>query len=145
MTTPDRPAPQFTWGEFACKDAQRTPYPDAWRLTRGVPLGLECERIRAKIGPFTPDSVFRTWAHHLAIYADMTPPQIPPARSQHLDGRAADIPKPAKMPWDEFQAHLSAASAEPESLIRYLCFYPEQGFAHIDIRPTQFLVVESKV
>jgi hypothetical protein len=129
--------PHFTWDEFACNDAICTPFPLDWRASRAVPLANELERLRMVIGPFTPTSVFRTWAHHAAIYAAMRPRQTPPAQSEHLAGRAADVPCPATgMTWEAFVNAVRGVAAQEDSRIRYVKFYRRQKFCHLDIRPT---------
>lgn len=139
---PARAASHFPWSEFACKDNVRTPYPLDYRIERGVPLGTELECLRDIIGPFTPTSVYRTWAYHAAIYAAMKPPQVPPPQSQHLYGRAADVPCPWQMEWARFvQAVLDIAHREG-GRVRYVKFYRHGQFAHLDIRLTDRLKVE---
>jgi hypothetical protein len=143
---PVRASKNFPWEEFECHDATPTIYPLDWRISRGVPLAAELERVRRHIGAFRPTSVYRTWDYHCAIYAAMRPPQPPPAQSQHLSGRAADITCPAKMEWLAFVAAIKAAANENGSQIRFLKFYrpsPSRGgFAHLDIRLTSRLLVE---
>lgn len=136
------PSEHFPWHEFACQDRLRTPYPLDWRQDRAVILAGELERIRARIGPFRPMSVYRTWDHHVDIYRSLRPPQEPPRHSQHLAGRAADVPAPPDMRWAEFRAAIVAAAEEPGSQIRYLKFYRRQRFAHVDVRPTTTLKIE---
>lgn len=137
----DRPSLHFSWREFACRDRTRTPYPLDWR-DRGRALAVELERIRLRIGPFRPTSVYRTWSHHAGIYRSMTPPQTPPAGSQHLAGRAADVPCRPDLPWDAFTRAILEVAHQPDSRLRYVKFYRRQRFAHVDIRPTAALQVE---
>jgi hypothetical protein len=139
---PAKPSPHFDWSEFRCHDQFETCYPIDWREDRGVKLAIELERIRARIGAFTPSSVYRTWAYHKAIYAQMRPPQTPPASSQHLYGRAADVPCPESMTFAQFVGYVKMAAAEPGSLIRYIKFYRADAFAHVDIREAKTLKVE---
>jgi len=140
MPLPDQPSPHFTWSpEFECHDVTGTQYPLDWRVLRGVPLAIELERIRSRIGPFTPTSVFRTWDWHVAIYARMNPKQTPPPTSGHLFGRAADVPwAPSEhMPtWESFRAGILAAAREPGSKLTYIRFYRHDSFAHVEMRPS---------
>jgi hypothetical protein len=142
MPLPERPGKWFSWDEFACKDAIGTPYPLDWHATRGVRLGRELDRIRARTGPLVLSSVYRTWAHHQAIYAAMHPPQTAPAGSDHLRGDGADVTCPAAMKWPIFVEHVLDAAHEPGCLIRYLRFYRRQRFCHVGIRNTDTLLVE---
>lgn len=139
---PEKPGEHFEWDEFECPDAHGTEYPREWRATRGVQLGRELDRVRDRIGAFSPTSVYRTWEYHCAIYKRMHPPGKPPAGSQHLTGRAADVPCPSGMTFSTFINHIKAAAAESGSLIRYIRFYRRQNFAHIDIRERKTLLVE---
>jgi len=118
-----------------------TPYPVDIRIERGVPLANELERVRAVLSsrlhrdsPLWLDSVYRTRAHN--AFVGGTP------LSQHQSGRAADVRCPHGCLYGMFRNAIEVVAAEPDSRIRYLCFYPNQGFAHVDIRPTSRLVVE---
>jgi hypothetical protein len=142
MPLPERASLHFPWSEFRCHDQLETEYPLDWRIGRGVPLARELERIRTRIGPFVPTSVFRTFEYHTSVYRAMRPPQTAPAGSQHLTGKAADIPCPAKMPWKTFSAAIQDSAREEGSLIRYCRLYMKQRFAHIDIRDRPTLLVE---
>jgi len=139
---PPTPSLHFDWFEFACKDYYYTAYPEDLRVSRGVPLANELERVRAWLSaalhrdcPLFLDSVYRTVAHNKAMGGR--------PKSQHLDGRAADVRCPHGCTYALFRQAIDAVAAEPDSRIRYLCFYPNQGFAHLDIRPTKTLVVEA--
>ena len=70
--------PHFAWSEFECHDNVGTPYPNDW-ADRALALALELERIRTRIGPVSPTSVFRTWTWHKVIYSRMSPKQTPPS------------------------------------------------------------------
>lgn len=139
---PERPSDHFTWDEFACSDMLLHIYPLDWRLSRGIPLAVELERVRARIGAFRPTSVYRTWLHHVAIYDAMRPKKTAPAASQHLFGRAADVPCGEALEWHRFVQHVLDAAHEPASTIRYLQFYPSQRFVHLDCRQRKILAVE---
>jgi uncharacterized protein YcbK (DUF882 family) len=140
-TPPHAPSVHFSWEEFACKDYLHTPYPVDIRSERGVPLANELERVRAVLSqrlhrdcPLWLDSVYRTLAHNSFVGGK--------PRSQHLAGRAADVRCPHGCTYAMFRQAIEDVAAEPDSKIRYLCFYPHQGFAHLDTRPTVRLVVE---
>lgn len=130
---PEKPSLNFEWPEFACHDALGTTYPLDW-WERGVSLAIELERIRVRIGPFTPTSVYRTWPAHKRVYASLRPPQTAPAGSRHLTGEAADVPCPDDMTFSVFVQHIKDAAAEPGSKIRYVKLYRGDAFAHVDIR-----------
>lgn len=142
LVLPTRPSKHFTWEEFACDDAVGTPYPIDWRVSRGVPLAVELERIRTYTGPLTLTSVYRTWSHHQGIYSRMRPPQAAPAGSQHLAGRAADVACPTSCSWDEFVAVVRLVAALKDSQIRYVKCYRRQRFVHVDIRVRKTVLVE---
>jgi len=140
-TPPRTPSLHFSWDEFACRDYMHTPYPVDIRIDRGVQLANELERIRALLSsrlhrdcPLWLDSVYRTLAHNRFVGGK--------PRSQHLAGRAADVRCPHGCTYGMFRNAIEVVAAEPDSKIRYLCFYPHQGFAHLDTRPTVRLVVE---
>jgi uncharacterized protein YcbK (DUF882 family) len=135
------PSHHFSWAEFACKDYLHAPYPLDWRVDRAVPLAMELERLRALLShwlqrdvPLYLDSVFRTAAHNKAVGGKRL--------SQHLEGRAADVRCPHGCTSKMFREAILAVAEEPDSRIRYVKFYPHQGFAHLDIRPTAKLSIE---
>lgn len=134
-------SPHFTWAEFACKDRLHTPYPDDYRADRAVMLAAELEAVRAACSaragnetPLTLTSVFRTAAHNKA--------QCGVRYSQHLYGRAADVQCPFGLTYARFREAVLSVAYQGGSHIRYLKFYPHQGFVHLDIRPTKALVIE---
>lgn len=137
---PERASDHFPWSEFRCHDQIGTEYPIDWRISRGVPLAAELERIRTRIGKFVPTSIFRTKDYHRSLYAAMR--QQAPMGSQHLFGRAADIPCPKSMPWKEFSAAILDSAKEPGSRIRYIRLYMKSRFAHVDIRDRDELLIE---
>ncbi len=126
------------WWELSCHDAIGTPYPLDWRDSRGCPLAMEFERIRAAVGqPIAITSAYRTPEHNRA--------QGGKPRSQHLQGRALDLACPHGLPFAQFEHAVLRAIGVDESLVRYVCLYPAHGFVHIDIRPAAAaaLVVET--
>ena len=106
-----------------------------------MPLANELEYLRERCGQIVGaevflilDSVYRTTAHNTAVGGRK--------RSQHLEGRAADVRTPHGMSWEQFRQAVLDVAHRADSKIRYLKFYPHQGFAHLDIRLTTRLVVE---
>jgi hypothetical protein len=80
----------FSVNEFRCQDAARTGYPVAWRDTRLVLLCQSLETIRERLNEQEPSPVklvitsgYRTPEYNAAIGGAK--------RSQHIEGRAADI------------------------------------------------------
>lgn len=134
-------SPHFAWSEFACHDKTQTPYPLDYRESRGVPLAIELERLRAILGamkqqdvPLWLDSVYRTVAHNKAVGG------VP--NSQHVQGRAADVRCPYGCTFTQLVKAVGTLVQSPEGKVRYVKFYPHQGFVHLDIRPGKSVVVE---
>ena len=134
-------SPNFSWAEFACRDYFHTPYPQDWRDDRAVPLAAELEALRERCAQIACcevylilNSCFRTVAHNALVGGKK--------RSMHLEGRAADVMCPHGMTYDQFRQALLDVAHRQASKIRYLKFYPHQGFAHLDIRLTTRFVVE---
>ncbi len=137
MTYDDRAhaSPHVRWAELACRDHIRTPYPLDWRESRGRPLAMEFERVRAIVGePIRILSAYRTPEHNVAVKGK--------PKSQHKEGRALDLECPHGYDFERFRLAVLLAATAEESLIRYVCIYPGRGFVHIDIRPTDKLKVE---
>lgn len=131
----------FSWREFACKNWQRTAYPADWREDRGRPLAAELETIRdmlvRRLGrdvPLSLTSVYRTEAYNAEVGGR--------PKSQHIEGRAADVGCPFGCPFSTFREIVLNAAQTGGSRIRYVKVYPHQGFIHLDIRPTKKLVIE---
>lgn len=120
------PSPHLTWAELACKDADRTPYPDEWRTTRAVELGELFESIRALCGhlPLAVSSAYRSPAHNRAIGGAPD--------SQHVQGRALDLKPPAGMTVDAFYRLIWEARG---SLPRLGGLGRYRTFVHVDTRP----------
>ena len=123
------PSRHLSWKELGCRDG--TPYPEAWRWSRAVPLAREFEAIRADVGkPIAIVSAFRTAAYNARL------PGAAKA-SQHVQGRALDLcPPPGLTPRDLYDV-VVARAAEPGSRIRGIGLYP--WGVHMDIRPGDHL------
>ena len=77
-----RVTPHFSLADFACHDG--TPYPVQWIDARLRPLCELLEIVRGRFGaPVTVISGYRTPAHNRRVQGAR--------RSQHVEGRAADI------------------------------------------------------
>ena len=125
------PSKHLTWNELACKDG--TPYPEEWRLNRAIQLAEIFEEIRFTCSGKSIKvlSAYRTpeWNH-----------KIGGARhSQHMEGRALDLKSPDNMSLIAFY-HIIKELASVMS-IKGLGKY--KTFVHIDIRPSDRLVVWS--
>lgn len=128
-------SPHLLWSELACKDHIRTPYPLDWRESRGRPLALEFERIRAIVGQsIRITSAYRTPEHNAAVGGK--------PKSQHMQGRALDLECPHGYDFERFRGAVLRVAGDADSKIRWVCVYPGRGFIHIDIRPTEKLKVE---
>jgi hypothetical protein len=79
----DHVTPHFTWAEFACQDAQKTPVPPNLR-TNTIRLCWLLEKLRHQLGdvPISIDSGYRTPAHSRQVGGA--------ADSRHMHGDAAD-------------------------------------------------------
>lgn len=119
-----RPSAHLTWAELACKDG--TPYPEAWRATRGLTLAGVFETIREVCGnrPIRVLSAYRSPAHNRAIGGAR--------HSQHVEGRALDLKPPSGMTVAAFHARIRAM-AETDLRIGGVGRY--RTFVHVDIRP----------
>ena len=101
-----RPAPHFSWREFACHEG--TPYPTTWRTTRAVALAAVLEGFRTFLGGglLHVGSVYRTPAWNRAHGGA--------PNSQHPQGRAADsyppvpVGKRRRMTMRTFHVHAQA-------------------------------------
>lgn len=134
-------SPHFAWREFACHNWQRTAYPADWREDRGRALAEELERLRARLGqirgqemPLILNSVFRTEDYNREVGGR--------PRSKHLEGLASDCQCPFGMTYAQFREAILDTAHQNDSRIRYIKFYPHQGFAHLDIRERKTLLIE---
>jgi uncharacterized protein YcbK (DUF882 family) len=117
----------LSWGELACHDDARTPYPKKWRHTRLPALRHAFETIRHACGdqPIRILSAYRTKTHNRHIGGAR--------HSQHVQGRALDLRAPAGMPMREFERIIEAVITENTTAIRGMGRYRQ--FIHIDVRP----------
>lgn len=122
-----RITPHFTVAEFACHDD--TPYPPAWIDSRLRPLCEALEVLRAEVGPLRIVSGYRTPAYNRKKRGAR--------KSQHVEGRAADVVSPLRSPEEVHAAALRLAQ-EGKIKLGGLGAYP--NFTHLDVRPTTRLV-----
>ena len=123
--------PNFTVGEFDCRSGFA--YPSAWLHTRLLPLCVALEAIRDTVGrPIVIRSGYRTDSYNKMVTGSSP-------RSQHVQGRAADI---AILSCDRKErAEGLRAAAEfvrrmhPKLGVAGLGEYYARGFLHVDIRP----------
>jgi uncharacterized protein YcbK (DUF882 family) len=132
-TIRDFPPPMLTqnfgFDEFAQKAGHGLPealYPLDWVDERLLPLCEVLEELRHALGdrPMKVISGYRSREYNTAIGGA--------SRSQHVEGRAADIQVPGVSPTD---VHAAALQLHKEGRIRLggLGLYPT--FVHVDIRP----------
>lgn len=114
----------FTVDEFCCHDG--TPYPVDWISERLLPLCTALEFLRGDLGgrAITILSGYRSPAHNAAVGGAQ--------RSQHMEGRAADITVDSTAPSDVHAALLRLFEAG-EIEIGGLGLYP--SWVHVDVRP----------
>jgi hypothetical protein len=155
MNMPIQRGGHFYWVEMACADG--TPYPEDYREDRLPRLLGALEAIRAECCleagydvPLDP-KVYRSPARQkLLLDADaarvakgLEPIFKAAKKSQHGEGRAADIPCPRDLSWDQFVACVKRAASRAGSLIRYIEYRKTYRYIHVDTRPTQKLVEET--
>lgn len=118
------PSAHLSWEELSCRDG--TPYPAAWRETRAVALAAEFEAIRALVsGPLIVLSGYRTPTHNSSVGGA--------GNSQHLEGRALDLRKPAAWSIDRLYEAVRRRAGVSTSAIGGIGIY--ETFVHVDIRP----------
>lgn len=138
----------FAVEEFACHDG--TPYPVAqvdaddphgctWLETRLTPLCQTLEVIRDALGAaLLVDSGFRTLAYDERLYqahvASVGDDGLvaPASRSQHPQGRAADVKAPSVSPVKLFTLVLSLYADGKLPQLGGVGLYP--SFVHVDVR-----------
>lgn len=133
----------FTISEFACKSGD--PYPISnteddgrtWLGSRLKPLCDTLEVIRAAAGgtALTVDSGYRTLAYDERLYeASAKDGTVAPAsRSQHPQGRAADIVHGTLRPVALFNLILSLYEQGKLPMLGGCGLY--SNFVHVDVRP----------
>lgn len=120
--------PHFSFAEFQCKDS--TPYPAEWIHNRLLVLCALLEVIRKDVGKsLIIVSGYRTATYNRRIGGAR--------RSQHVEGRAADIRCPG-MTAKELHAKILGVISTKKHHIGGLALYPQ--FVHVDIRPAERLV-----
>ena len=115
----------MTWGELACHDAARTPYPPAWRTSRLPKLAAVFEHFRRDVGgTLTVGCGYRTPAHNKLKGGVKL--------SQHVQGRALDLYTPKG--WRRARFHdLAGQIAQANRSVGAIGYY--RWGVHIDTRP----------
>ena len=111
--------------EVACHDEGRTPYPEAWRTSRLIPLAEAFEYVRKVFGSaIVIDSGYRTEEYNRSIGGARN--------SQHVQGRALDLcPSNGNLP----ALQNAVRQARAAGLINGIGYYPT--FVHMDTREGQ--------
>lgn len=158
MTPASGPSQHLTWAELACHDRFRSPYPQDWRgePTRAVALAKAFEDIRSECsvgvaeltqGRIVECPIVVTEGYRTLGYQEMLRTAHPEYRaakkSQHVEGRAIDLACPRLLPYEQFVLCVKRAASRIDSPIRYLEVWPARLYVHVDVRPTQRLVVET--
>lgn len=133
------PSKHLSWEELACHDAHHTPYPIDYRE---VPLKRLCaafeglrEAVSQDVGrdvPLGVLSAYRTPEYNARIGGE--------SESWHVKGRALDLSCGNALTVLQF-ALLAVQFAKADGIIRGVGFYPDNGFVHIDVRPTKALAL----
>jgi hypothetical protein len=137
MMPPLGPSLHLSWAELACHDAEKTPYPEAWR-DRAAALASEFEALRETCceeagGPIVLRvcSAYRTPEHNAVVGGAR--------RSQHVEGRALDLAPPKTLEFATF-VEIARAQAKRRGIIHGLGVYTKKRFIHVDLRPAVGLV-----
>lgn len=124
----------FSREEFGQREGHgviASPYPAAWVETRLVPLCQQLEVLRARLGarPITVLSGYRSPAYNAALLR--LGHRVSP-RSQHCEGRAADIQVDGLSPE---QVHRCALQLYSTGAIQLGGLGIYSSFVHLDTRP----------
>ena len=115
----------MSWSELACHDAEKTPYPDKWRLSRLPLLTSVFEHFRHEVGSsITIGCAYRTPEHNRRAGGAK--------KSQHIEGRALDLYTPKGWKTSAFHA-LAKSLAHENHTIGAIGYY--QWGVHVDTRP----------
>ena len=135
------PSAHLTWGEIACKDTAKTPYPLKWRTdpNRLPKLTNAFEVVRDYFRmPIRINSAYRTPTYNRTLPGAAL-------HSQHMQGRALDMVPPTGVPLREFYDAIVSMAQTRDVGIRYVRGYPTDdpaaGFVHMDVRPSTRLIV----
>ena len=116
------------------------PYPPIWYAFRLSPLSIEFEAVRqlccddlGRDARIDINSSYRTATYNRAIKGAPL--------SQHAEGRALDLVPPKGMSLDRFFELCLLRAKTPGSKIRGLARYFVGRFVHLDVRPTDVLVM----
>jgi len=114
------------------------PYPDEWVLSRLRPLCEQLEIIRFRVRErLAEDAIIKIGSgYREPIFNNATPGAA--LKSQHMQGRAADIVVPGVL---QSRVHQLILDIYKEGKLRIggLGFYGDR-FVHVDIRPTKILI-----
>jgi hypothetical protein len=133
------PSPHLSWEELACHDKHRTPYPVDYRPVPLERLVTGFEELRAAVSrevgrdsPLAVLSAYRTPEYNRAIGGE--------DQSWHVKGCALDLSCGRALSVLEF-ALIAVRTAKSGGVIRGVGFYPDNGFVHMDVRPTKGLAL----
>jgi uncharacterized protein YcbK (DUF882 family) len=135
MSLPD--GRHFTPADFACRDKDRTPYPEEWADRWALIVDL-CDAIRDLWGgPLIVQSGYRTPAHNAElIIADAGKGAHGVASSsQHVEGNAADL-RTSRGAFDVphlYRVVITAYEDGKLSGLGGLGLYPVSGWVHVDV------------
>jgi uncharacterized protein YcbK (DUF882 family) len=121
--------PHFSREEFACRDG--TPYPERWVASRLHLLCEQLELVRSELGDIAIEitSGYRTPSYNRRIGGAL--------KSQHMEGRAADIVVPGVSP-ARVHAAILGMYQDGRLAIGGLGRYPR--FTHCDVRVADRLI-----
>lgn len=118
--------------------ALNVPYPKEWIASRLLPLCEDLERIRAALRErYNPNAVIVIGSGYRELAYNRATPGTA-LKSQHMEGRAADIVVPGQPASRVHQLVLDLHREKVLKNIRGLGQYPT--FVHVDVRPRSVLV-----